>query len=245
MCLLQGCTPLRDDQRLGAACSGNIFHHSNNNLTSSVTEAIFERGETLFWLCYPKITKNLNPIIASHSLSLGDGRKRDACSRFAPFPPDHPHFKSMASQPLSTDDRALTSQVKALVPSHSPEPGPKQGSVSLRGPRPASPPASAYRGAAGAGLGRQAGPFRWEAGLSLPAQSHLWGSPAAAVVGNQLQHSWRSALETRASPRRTVSPQKTAHQKGTSTHVITEAPEIPWRYAAAKQGAHWSKRCNN
>ena len=197
MCLLQGCTPLRGDQRLGAACSGSICHQPTNSLTSSVTEATFERGESLFWLCYPGITRNFNPIIASHSSSMGDGAgETPTVCALGSWPPHMSRWRV-----------SLSPRTTGLWPAG----GPSGGAV------------------------------RWEAGLSS-AQSQLWGSPAAAVVGNQLQHGWRDALETRASP---VSPQKTAHQKGTSTHFITEAPEIPRRCAAAKQGAHWSKRCNN
>ena len=99
MCLLQGCTALRGDQRLGAACSGSICRQPTNSLTSSVTEATFERGESLFWLCYPGITRNFNPIIASHSSSMGDGGGETRAHGLRPWLLTAP-LESVASQPL-------------------------------------------------------------------------------------------------------------------------------------------------
>ena len=107
MCLLQGCTALRGDQRLGAACSGSICHQPTNSLTSSVTEATFERGESLFWLCYPGITRNFNPIIASHSSSMGDGAgETPTVCALGSWPPHLSRWRVR----LSTDDRALASR---------------------------------------------------------------------------------------------------------------------------------------
>ena len=147
MCLLQGCTPLRDDQSLATACSWNIFHHSNNNWTSSVTEAIFRLGETLFLFCYPKITKNLKPIIVSHSFSMGERREQDTRAQGL--------HSSLLTIPTSSKGRFSLSpwrtrfwsakwREKLLPTCWSLEPVPKKVTLSRRWPQPGFSPSHLF-----------------------------------------------------------------------------------------------------